>query len=353
MTTRRLLLAALLAANVSAVGARGRALSIYFIDVEGGQSTLVVTPSGESMLVDAGFASDGKFSSVPGNPASARDARRIVAAMHDAGVKRLDTLMVTHFHADHDGGIPELAKLVAIRRFVDHGRPAEDAERGVPGTQAAFDAYVSARGSAVHVEPNVGDRLPIAGVEATVVSTGGNTIDHPVSGGGASNDACGKSPMPAQEKTENPRSTGILLQYGRFRFLDVGDLSGPPLYALFCPRDLVGPVDVYLLPHHGGVEVGDPAVFGAEPPRVAIVNNGAVKGGEPEMFAAAHDAAPQMDVWQLHRSRKPGARNYPDARIANLDETTANWIKVTARDDGSFAVTNSRTRERRQYRRRQ
>ena len=352
----RLLLAvaltSMIAAGAAVVGAASDALTIYFIDVEGGQSTLVVTPSGESLLVDAGFPSDGKFSSMPGDPASARDAQRIVTAMRDAGVKQIDNLMVTHFHADHDGGIAELAKLVRIRRFIDHGKPADDAEQGVAGTLAIFQTYVTARGAAPHLDPAPGAKLPLKGVDAVVVSAAGKTIAAPLGGGGATNAACGSTQLPAQEKTENPRSNGIRLQFGRFTFLDVGDLSGPPLYALFCPRDLVGPVDVYLLPHHGGVEAGDPAVFGATPPRAAVVNNGAVKGGEPEMFAAAHDHASGMDVWQLHRSRKPGARNYPDERIANLDETTAHWIKVTAKRDGSFVVTNSRTNERREYGRR-
>lgn len=325
------------------------ALRIYFIDVEGGQSTLVVTPSGETLLVDAGFPSDGRFSSTPGDPASARDAPRIVAAMRDAGVSQIDNLMITHFHADHDGGVPELAKLVPIKRFIDHGRPADDAEQGVPGTRAAYDAYMGAQGRASHLNPAPGEKLPLKGVDVVVVSSAAKTITSRLSGGGTTNAACGSAQVPAQEKTENPRSNGIRVQFGRFTFLDVGDLSGPPLYALFCPRDLIGPVDVYLLPHHGGVEAGDPAVFGAVPPRVAVVNNGAVKGGEPEMLAAAHDHAPRMDVWQLHRSRKPDARNYPDERIANLDETTAHWIKVEARSDGSFVVTNARTNERREY----
>ena len=347
---RPLLLAALLAASVLA--AEAKTLTIYFIDVEGGQSTLVVTPAGESLLIDAGFPSDGTFSSRPGDPARARDAQRIVAAMHDAGVTQIDNLLVTHFHADHDGGVPELAKLVTIKRFIDHGRPADDAEKGVPGTQAAYDAYMGAEGRASHLDPDPGAKLPLKGVEAAVVSTEAATIPKPLSGGGAKNAACGPTQLPAQEKTENPRSTGIRLQFGRFRFLDVGDLSGAPLYGLFCPRDLIGPIDVYLMPHHGGVEVGDPAVLGAVPPRVAVVNNGAVKGGEPEMFATLHASASNTDVWQLHRSRKDGSKNYADAQIANLDETTAHWIKVTANEDGSFAVTNGRTNERREYSRR-
>ena len=345
---RSLLLSVLFLASLTA--ADSKALTIYFIDVEGGQSTLIVTAAGESLLVDAGFASDGKFSSQPGDPASARDAQRIVAAMRDARIDHLDNLLSTHFHADHDGGVPELAQLTTIARFIDHGRPADDAEKGVPGTTAAFDAYTRARGQAAHIDATPGTKLPLRGVDAIVVSSAGKTIASPLAGGGAANTMCGPT-RPAQEATENPRSTGVRLRFGRFTFLDLGDLSGPPLYALFCPRDLLGSIDVYLLPHHGGVEAGDAAVFGAVPPRVAVVNNGAVKGGAPEMFAVAH-AVTKTDVWQLHRSRNEGARNFDDARIANLDESTAYWIEVTAREDGSFSVTNARTNERRDYARR-
>jgi beta-lactamase superfamily II metal-dependent hydrolase len=343
------ILAAIAATAITVGTAAERTLTIYFIDVEGGQSTLVVTPAGRSLLVDTGFPSEGRFESVPGDPARARDAQRIVAAMHDAGVKQIDNLFLTHFHADHDGGVPELAQLTTIQRVFDHTRPADDAEKGVAGTTAAFDAYRRALAKSTHADPSPGTRLPLADIEAVVVSSATKTITKPLSGGGAANASCNTQQLPAQEPTENPRSNGLRVRFGRFTFLDVGDLSGPPLYALFCPRDLIGPVDVYLLPHHGGVEAGDPAVLGAAVPRVAVVNNGAVKGGAPQMFAAAHDAAPKMDLWQLHRSRNQGARNYSDAQIANLDESTAHWIKVTARDDGSFTVSNPRTNEDRKY----
>src|SRR3954469_16624310 len=122
------------------VTAQGRTLDIYFIDVEGGQATLVVTPSGETLLVDTGFPSDGTFASIPGDPQKARDANRILAAARAAGVKAIDYLLITHFHADHDGAVPELAQLMPIRAFVDHEPPGPDAER-VAGTLAAFDRY--------------------------------------------------------------------------------------------------------------------------------------------------------------------------------------------------------------------
>jgi competence protein ComEC len=325
-----------------------RSLDIYFIDVEGGQATLIVTPRGESLLVDTGFPSDGTFTSKPGDPAKARDAQRIVAAARDAGVRRIDNLLITHFHADHDGGIVELAQLMPIRRFIDHGTVLPDAESNVPGTLEAFDAYARVRAKSAHLDPQPGARLPLKGVEAIVVSRAGVVTRRPLAGGGGTTPECAATPIPAQEPHENPRSTGVRLQFGRFRFLDVGDLSGPPLRALACPQNLIGPIDVYLVAHHGGDDAGDPATLAAFAPRVAIVNNGATKGGGPGTFAALH-ALPSIDVWQLHRSQNPGAGNFAADRIANLDETTAHWLKVSASEDGSFVVTNGRTGEARRY----
>jgi beta-lactamase superfamily II metal-dependent hydrolase len=325
-----------------AAAARGT-LDIYFIDVEGGQSTLVVTPAGQALLVDTGFPSDGTFASLPGDSQKARDANRILAAAHAAGVQQIDYLLITHFHADHDGGVVELAQLMPIRTFIDHESPGPQAEAGVAGTTAAFERYAAVRAKGRHLVPKPGDRLPLKGVEAVVVSSAGATLQKPLAGAGRANPACGATAPPAQEQIENPRSTGFRLRFGRFTFVDVGDLSGSPLFALVCPKSLIGPTDVYLVAHHGGLDVADPATFAGLVPRVAIVNNGATKGGAPETLAALHQARGLEDAWQLHRSAASGAENFPDDRIANLDESTAHWIKVSAKDEGSFTVTNGRT----------
>jgi len=326
-----------------------RTLDIYFIDVEGGQSTLIVTPSGQSLLVDTGFPGhEGAFQSQPGDARQARDANRIAAAVRDAALKRIDFLLITHFHADHDGGAPELAALVPIRTFIDHGTVPAEAEQTSRGTLDAFQRYAAVRARARHIEPKPGDRLPLTGLVATVVSSARATLTSALDGAGRANASCG-APRPPQEPHENPRSTGIVLQFGRFRFIDLGDLTGPPLYALFCPSDRLGQADVYLLPHHGGLDAADPAVFGASPPRVAVVNNGATKGGASDMFAALRRVQGIEDVWQLHRSRNEGAQNFADDRIANLDETTSYWIKLSAKEDGSFVVTNARTGGSREY----
>lgn len=340
---RTFLAAAVAAAIACQTASSAGTLTIYFVDVEGGQSTLVVTAAGESLLIDAGFASDGTFASKAGDPQRARDARRIADAARDAGVTRIDYLMITHFHADHDGGVPELAQLLPIGTFIDHGSVGADAEENVKGTLAAFAAYEAVRAKGRHLEPAAGDRLPLKQVEATVVSAAGKPLTGALRGAGTPNPACAAAARPAQEPHENPRSTGIVLQYGQFRFLDVGDLSGPPLFALACPANVIGAVDVYLVAHHGGVDAADPATFAAFQPRAAIVNNGATKGGAPETFATLHDVAGKTDAWQLHRSQNAGARNFADDRIANLDETTAHWIKVIANEDGSFQVINGRT----------
>jgi len=349
MTTprRTLLVLALAAAAFAAVNRQ--TLDIYFVDVEGGQATLIVTPLGQSILVDAGFpGGSGGFDGVPGDPATARDANRILAAAKDAGLTAIDYLIVTHFHADHDGGIPELSQLLPIYAFVDHDRPLPPVE-SVAGSLAAFDRYATVRAKGRHIVAKPGETLPLQDVALTFVASAGATIDVPLTGTKESASAsCPPSGLEAQEKNENPRSTGFVLQFGRFRFLDVGDLSGLPLFALACPRNLIGRVDAYLVAHHGGVDASQPATFAAFSPRVAILDNAAMKGGAPETFTALR-SDPNIDVWQLHRSENPGAKNFSEDRIANLDATTAHWLKLSANRDGSFVLTNARTGSSKEY----
>ncbi len=325
-------------------------LTIYAIDVEGGQSTLIVTPRGETLLIDAGFPGDGTFASKPGNPLVARDAQRILAAARDAGVKQIDYLLVTHFHGDHDGGVTELAQLLPIRHFIDHAAPAPETEAGVPGTLALYDAYLAVRKTGKHITPKPGDRLPLKGIDAVVVASDGALITKPLAGGGTPGEDCNGSAVVAQEKLENPRSTGVMLTFGAFRFLDVGDLSGAALFALTCPVNRLGRADVYLVAHHGGADAGHPAMYGSLHPLVALINNGPNKGGQVETFATL-GAFPTIDLWQLHRSVNPAVINMPDARVANLDTSTSAWIKISATTTGAFTVTNGRTGESKSYQR--
>lgn len=316
-----------------AVRAAGQ-LSLYFIDVEGGQSTLIVMPSGQSLLVDAGYADP------PG-----RDSRRILAAMKDAGVTRIDYLLLTHFHADHIGGVPELAKTIEVGGVIDHDNITGSDRQ----TVQPFNALMPVRKKIKkHIVARPGDRLPLDGVEAIVVSSAGSTLKQPLAGAGRPNAACGSKETKPHDVVENPRSTGFRLQFGKFTFLDLGDLSGRPLFALACPNDLIGAVDLYLVPHHGNDDVTDPALAAAFKPRAAIVNNGPEKGGAPELITALQKVE-GLDAWQLHRAEYRNAVNLADDRIANLDERTAHWIKVVAAEDGSFTVTNGRTGQAKAY----
>jgi beta-lactamase superfamily II metal-dependent hydrolase len=346
---RALLFALLAAAARGACAAAHTGLEIYFIDVEGGQSTLVVTPERHSLLIDTGWAGGGS-GFLPGDPHRARDANRILAAARDAGVGRIDYLLITHFHVDHDGGVSELAQLMPIDVFVDHGAPSAEAESTSAETREGFAAYAGVRGAAArHIEPGPGERLPLTDVEVTVVSSAGATLAGPLPGAGARNPLCQGQAGAPRDLYENPRSTGVVIRYGTFRFLDVGDLSGEPLYRLACPQSLIGPVDVYLVAHHGGPDVADPAIFAALRPRAAIMNNGVTKGGARLTYQALHQVSGLEGVWQLHLSAEAGDSNFAAPYVANLDENTAHWIKLVASRDGSFRILNQRTGEWHEY----
>jgi competence protein ComEC len=339
MAAGALLTLAAVGASLSAGAMTAKTLDIYFIDVEGGQSTLIVTASGQSMLIDAGWAGFGN-----------RDPERIMAAARAAQVDRLDYLLITHFHADHAGGAPEVARRLPVRTFVDYGEPIEkDAFATEP-----FAAYTPVRGRGQQLHPRPGDRLPFDGVEVEVVSAGGLLLAEPLAGtpgAGQANPACAALAPQAINATENGRSLGVRLKFGRFTFLDLGDLPGKNLAALACPLNLVGHADVYLVPHHGNEDTAIPAVIAAVTPRVAILNNGALKGADADAFTALRGAS-GIDTWQLHKTRHSDARNFPDAFIANLEDgekDTGAGIKVSADDSGGFTVTNARTGMTRSY----
>jgi len=347
MTFRIALLSVFVALTLLPLTA-AQALRIYFIDTEGGQATLIVTPRGQSLLVDAGFPADGGFSSTPGDPARARDANRIVSAAKDAGVSRIDVFVLSHAHADHSGGVTELAAQMPIGTFVDNGGPLADAD-AVAGTLDAFKRYAEVRAKGKHIVATPGATLPIRGIGVTIASAAGKTLVTPLNGGGQPNTAC-RSVTPAQEPTENPRSVAVVVQFGRFRYLDPGDLTGPPLFALTCPANMIGPVSVYRVAHHGGADAADPATFAALQPRAAIVINGPTKGGAPTLLAELRQH-PAIDTWQLHHSELPGGEDVDAARVANLDTATSYWLALTANADGSFSITNPRTGGTKSYKR--
>ena len=267
-------------------GAAGT-LDIYFIDVEGGQSTLIVTPARQSLLIDTGY---------PG--LNGRDPDRIMAAARQAGITRIDYLVITHFHEDHVGGAAELARRMPIGTFVDYGSPIQTVQDVV----AAFTAYEQVRPKGRHLVPKPGERLPLKGVDVAVVSAGGATLTQALDGGRQPNAACANYERRADDPTENPRSLGLRVRYGAFRFLDLGDLVWNKLGDLVCPDNLLGEADAYLVAHHANGDSNVPALLAGVRPRVTIVNNGVIKGGTAAPLVALHATLGLDAVWQLHRT---------------------------------------------------
>src|SRR5213595_477546 len=187
-------------------------LDIHFIDVEGGQATLLVSPSGQSMLVDTGW---------PGF--EGRDADRIIAATKLAGVQQIDYLVITHYHRDHVGGVSQLADRIKIANFIDHGDNMEDADQTRTGYNEYLAVISKMHGKRLTVKPS--DRIPMSGIDVQVLTAARQHINHPLPGGGQSNSFCASEPAPPEDPTENSASLGVLVTYGKFRFLDLGDLT--------------------------------------------------------------------------------------------------------------------------------
>jgi len=335
-SVRRLVSAAILSACVCllilpSAFARKKPLQIYSIDVEGGQSTLIVSPSGQSLLIDAGF---------PGFHGAHPD--RIVEAAKEAGIKQIDYMLVTHYHRDHVGGVPELADRIRINAFVDHGPNREDSDI----TRKDYAAYEKVVAHAQHLTPKPGEGLPITGLTVEVLTADGEHLSSPLPGAGGVNPYCGKDPQPETDDSENARSLGTLITYGKFHFLDLGDLTKKKELEFMCPTNPIGTVDLFLVSSHGLALSNSKALVWASHPRVAIMNNGARKGGAPEAWQTVHDSPGLQDLWQLHYAVKSDKEHNVDEKfIANPkpdSEDEAHYIKVVAEADGTFTVTNSR-----------
>src|SRR6266576_2567236 len=265
-------------------------LDIYFIDTEGGQATLFVSPSGQSMLVDTGFPGN-QGAATPAEasaPGITRDADRITAVLKQANVTVLDYVVITHYHGDHAGNAAELANRIPIRHFVDHGPYMVELQ---PNRVAPYLSYQPVRERAHTIVPKPGDKIPVAGLDVQVVSAAGDMLTKPMvgaPGAGAPNPLCRDAKLKEQDATpENFESVGLVIRYGSFRLLDVGDLTWNQEHAL-----------------------------------VALMNNGERKGGSPEYWQTVHEAPGLEDFWQIHRSAAGGAEhNSPEQFLANINET--------------------------------
>jgi competence protein ComEC len=313
-------------------GQTSKKLRVFFIDVEGGQSTLFVTPAGESLLIDTGW---------PGN--GGRDADRIAAEAKKAGLSKIDYVLLTHYHDDHVGGLPQLVARIPVGTFIDHG-PNRELDHGV--TEHGYAEYqkVLATGASKHITVKTGDILPIKGFRATVVSADGALLAKPLPGAGQPNAACQTSPTKPADQTENSRSLGLEINFGKLNLIDLGDLTWDKEMQLMCPINKLGHIDVYIVSHHGWYQSSSPAFVHGIHPRVAIMDNGEKKGGSPGTLDTLHSSLGLEAFYQLHYSTESGEKNAADEYIANLKATDpGNPIELTASRDGSFSITNTRT----------
>jgi beta-lactamase superfamily II metal-dependent hydrolase len=351
-----LAVAALAAAFPPAQNRTSKPLDIYVIDVEGGNATLFVSPSGESLLIDTGNA----------GPAAARDAGRILAAMKDAGLQQIDHLIITHWHGDHFGGLAELASHTTIREFIDHG---PNVQPGALADEFLEKTYPFLYAKAKHTVAKPGDKIPMAGLDVRVVTSAGQTIKTPLPGAGAPNPYCANFKA-GENNAEDPQSVGTHITFGKFRTVHLGDLTRNKEFELMCPNNRLGTVDVLLGLHHGQASSNSEVMVHALHPRVAIMNDGTRKGGEPEVMKTVHSSPGLEDLWQIHFSQLSGQEyTVPGVFIANtVDQQQpampiapipapqpgpgappppahngmAYWIKVSAHQDGSYTVTNTR-----------
>jgi competence protein ComEC len=329
--------------------AQTRNFEIYWIDVEGGASTLFVSPSGESLLFDTGF---------PGN--GDRDAKRIYAAAQNAGLKRIDHVVISHWHADHEGGLNALSKLIPLGHFYDHGNGVEQSDR------ERLEDYMTIAGNKRKiVKP--GDTIPLGPVQVRVLVSEGPVIANPINGG-SQNPLCTNHQQMQPAPPENQRMVGLSFTYGSFKLASLADLDWQRELELVCPVNKIGTVSVYTINRHGALDnSGTPALLGAIRPQVIVVNNGprkglnipndqvkpiSIPGVTPAPFEKNHylrlaKTSGVLDVWQGHLSltdSDPAHNTAPD-KIANLEEGPSdkgNWIHASVRSDGTYTIANGR-----------
>jgi competence protein ComEC len=332
------ILSYLLASSLFA-GKKDKTLDVYWVDVEGGAATLIVTPAGQSILIDTGN---------PGN----RDAGRIhKLATEVAGLKRIDNLITTHFHLDHFGGAAPLTQLIKIGTVYDNGMTAESPDRNRKDSRWPL---VSRPYREMKVGKRVvikaGDSIPVkqrkgaAAVTVTCVAAQQEVLKPSGDSKSQKNPLTGSVPAKPEDLSDNANSVATLFSFGNFRFLDCGDLTWNVEAKLVTPVNPIGTVDVYQVNHHGLASSNNPILLGSVQPTVSVMNNGHTKGCTPQTFATLKATKSIQAMYQVHKNlRKDSENNTTDELIANKtdrDSCKGHYVKMTVSPDGdSYTIS--------------
>jgi beta-lactamase superfamily II metal-dependent hydrolase len=308
-----------------------KTLDIYFIDVEGGAATLIVTPEKESLLMDCGWKEKDQ-----------RDAKRILyVAKQLAGLSEIDYFVASHFHTDHFGAILQLSELIPVHKFYDHAvmAPTQEYDK-----ELYPDYQKASSGKRQLLKP--GDVIPLrreaVPVRLTCVASDGKVISKTAGVGAGPNPFCKDAKLQEVDPSDNAKSIALLLSFGQFEFLVCGDLTWNIEQKLVCPENRVGKIDLFMVTHHGMNISNNPVLVRAIQPTVTVMCNGPKKGGHPETVALLKDISSIEANYQLHRNIETSTgQNTDRAYVANWDENCkGEYIKASVASDGeSYTVT--------------
>jgi competence protein ComEC len=308
-------------------------LEIYWCDVEGGAATLIVTPARESLLVDSGF---------PGE----RDPARIAKIAREvAGIQQIDHYITSHWHGDHFGGIQRLAELIPVKNFYDHGFPQLPQSDIKP---ELVDNYKRvSKGKTTVLKP--GDQIRLAQLPGAPKVTLKVLAGHGVVAGEKSDAGqireCKANPKHEAKEldtSDNARSLAFVLAFGGWEFFDGGDLTWNVEHKLVCPKSLVLPVDVYQVTHHGGDSSNHPALVQALQPRVAVMNNGAKKGGSESVVRLLKSTPSIEALFAVHRNvqTEPIANAEPALTANDVEQCSGEYVRLSVAPDAkNYTVT--------------